>query len=405
MTEKKSLQAWYNEGRFTYDQKAVINKFGVNDYYPKYTLQDLRKLWYWNDILLRNAYKLEKSFGDQPVYQMNFFSAWWNNNLIIVISGEDVYLAKLIVYEMPHREMNEIFEVFSVGLGTLYEVKNKTSEWIEKLKEDNPILCGICTMKLNVIYFDDYNSPAFPVSYGYENEKIKRIEVDFNSARWNPDAHFKPLDIAMVFNNEWVHACVYLGWDRDNNEYKVCHARYDSSLNKDLVRIESWEKFLFGVITPYQRKIIRYHPVIAFKKTDEIIKHIAKCVEGEENYYSRSNLKKGPFRIRSYGNYENSNNCENFTNRCVLGLDFSELNERKKDASSRARELNIQENLGKTNYQLDKLTSYIPWTTINKIKEHRRSSGYENFEIMRDGIKMDACIEVQPKTNIFKRYG
>ena len=40
--------------------------------------------------------------------------------------------------------------------------------------------------------------------------------------------------------------------------------------------------------------------------------------------------------------------------------------------------------------------------TKNKIKEYKRGSGYESFEIMRDGIKMDACIEVQPKTSIFK---
>jgi hypothetical protein len=83
---------------------------------------------------------------------------------------------------MPYREMNEIFEVFSVGLGTLYEVKNKTSEWIERLKEDNPIR-GIHTTKLSVAYYDDYNSPVFPVLYGHGNEQIKRIEVDFNSAR------------------------------------------------------------------------------------------------------------------------------------------------------------------------------------------------------------------------------
>jgi hypothetical protein len=120
----------------------------------------------------------------------------------MVISGKDVYFAKLIVYEMPHREMNEIFEVFCVGLGTLYEVKNKTRELIEKLKGDNPILCGIHTTTLNVSYYDDYNSPVFPILYGRGNEQIKRIEVDFYSAKNNPDGYFKPLDIAMVFNSE-----------------------------------------------------------------------------------------------------------------------------------------------------------------------------------------------------------
>jgi hypothetical protein len=35
---KKSLQAWYNSGDITYNQKEIISKFGVNDYYPEYPL-------------------------------------------------------------------------------------------------------------------------------------------------------------------------------------------------------------------------------------------------------------------------------------------------------------------------------------------------------------------------------
>jgi len=41
---KKTLQQWYNDDHFTYEQKSVINKFGVNDYYPEYTSRDLRKI-------------------------------------------------------------------------------------------------------------------------------------------------------------------------------------------------------------------------------------------------------------------------------------------------------------------------------------------------------------------------
>jgi len=87
-------------------------------------------------------------------------------------------------------------------------------------------------------------------------------------------------------------------------------------------------------------------------------------VEGEENYFSRSNLKKGPFRIKKRDEYESSNNCENFVNRCVFGLDFSELGEKKAEEKiqgyERKTELNIAENLNKTKGELDRLTNNIP---------------------------------------------
>jgi hypothetical protein len=62
--------------------------------------------------------------------------------------------------------------------------------------------------------------------------------------------------------------------------------------------------------------------------------------------------------------------------------------------------------LNKTKSELDGLVYNVPWSRVNetknKIKEYKRNSGYESFDIMRDGIKMDACIEVQPKSSIFK---
>ncbi|CAG8455464.1 12953_t:CDS:2 [Ambispora gerdemannii] len=81
--------------------------------------------------------------------------------------------------------------------------------------------------------------------------------------------------------------------------------------------------------------MLRYHPVIAFKKTDEIIKHIANCAEGQETYYSEE--KKRKFDI-------DDNNCENFTNRCVLG---------NKYGTTRTTELNIEEQLNNTKSDLD----------------------------------------------------
>jgi len=143
--------------------------------------------------------------------------------------------------------------------------------------------------------------------------------------------------------------------------------------------------------------MLRYHPVVAFKRTDEIIKHIANCVEGQETYYSPR--KKNYFSI-------NDNNCENFTNRCVLGLDFSQLAEtkkEKKDGTPRKRELNIEEQLNKTKGDLDALNNYnTPWSRINEINGYRRASGYESFDVNRDGVRMETNVEVQPKSSIFK---
>jgi hypothetical protein len=55
----------------------------------------------------------------------------------------------------------------------------------------------------------------------------------------------------------------------------------------------------------------RYHPVIAFKNPEDIIKHIAELINQGDS-----------FNI-AY------NNCEHFANKCVLGLDFSEHAEMK----------------------------------------------------------------------------
>jgi len=80
---KKSLQEWYNSNDITYNQKEIIKKFGVGDYYPEHELKDFRKIYYWNNILERNIGKLGHSFNvnEDLIRQMNFFSTWWNNNL------------------------------------------------------------------------------------------------------------------------------------------------------------------------------------------------------------------------------------------------------------------------------------------------------------------------------------
>jgi len=393
------------------NKKNIINNFGVNDYYPEYALRDLKKLWYWNAILKRNINKLEGNFGDSPIRQMNFFSTWWNNNLILVICDHNgMNSIHLIVCELTHKKMDQIFEIFCVEIaGTWLDgAKHKTREIQEKLKSNNPILYGTLVGSLEVDYNPDSNHYRFPVIYGggmfKDKEEVKRIELsnakpgearlrskleDFTQAKNNPDDFFKPLDMVMIIREDgkMVHTCIYLG------NGKICHARFQG---EGKVKIENWKDFLFEVMSPIEEKIIRYHPVIAFKNPEEIIRHIAKCVEGEANYYSES--KKGSFLI--FDNSGNSNNCENFVNGCVLGINYSELADRRWNLTSNS--FNLQEQINSTNSKLDNLTSYTPWSKISEIKGHRRQAGYENFDINRDGISMEAYVEVQPKTTIFK---
>jgi len=70
--------------------------------------------------------------------------------------------------------------------------------------------------------------------------------------------------------------------------------------------------------------MLRYHPVIAFKKPEKIIEHIAKIFEGKDRYFG----VKGDFEL-SGTQVIQANNCECFVNRAVLGLNFSELATRR----------------------------------------------------------------------------
>jgi len=67
--------------------------------------------------------------------------------------------------------------------------------------------------------------------------------------------------------------------------------------------------------------IIIHRPKNAFKNPDTIIKHIAKCVEGKDEYFREF----GEIKIKIEKKGDKANDCGHFTNRCVLGLDFSEL--------------------------------------------------------------------------------
>jgi len=143
-------------------------------------------------------------------------------------------------------------------------------------------------------------------------------------------------------------------------------------------------------------KIIRYHPVVPFKHKNKIIEHIAKSITTRYSCSSQHKIPSTSFEDNNYYDLEN-NNCKHMVNKCVLGLNFSELAETEKYKNSYTKELNIPEKLNETNREFDRKYNYI--VSASEI----RGYGERAFDVNRDGVNMfDTCIEVQPKTSIFK---
>jgi hypothetical protein len=125
--------------------------------------------------------------------------------------------------------MGEIIQKFGIGGYDSYRynldsAKNRAAEIEGRLQGNNPILYNEPT-SLTISYDDNYYSSNFP-SY-YKDGEVQRTEVPFSSAKSNPDAYFKPLDIAKILsqytNSEgqrtyMVHGCIYLG------NSKICQA-------------------------------------------------------------------------------------------------------------------------------------------------------------------------------------
>jgi len=382
------LYNWNKSGDITDDRKNVISKFisASPDSTFEYYRGDLKKIYYWDDILERN--KSNINIPDK-VQQIRFFSAYWNNNLMTVVNGDGSYGVWLIVYEMPSQQMEEVIQKFEVTdcNGFRYDLeraKDRSWEIINKVRGDNPILYDE-SKSLTTSYDDGYSSSNFP-SY-YDNGEVKRIEVPFSSAKSNPDAYFKPLDIAKIFKYEnkekapyMVHACVYLG------NRKVAHA-----VGSGVVKIDSWDEF-FSILSS-ANKMIRYHPVVSFKRPEKIIEHIAKCIEGNDRYFG----VKGEFSVSGRDEIQ-ANNCECFVNRTVLGLNFSELVSRRVKGWAGSVFSSVKGQLSTNESQLGNLTSSMPYSKINEINGYKNQA-IENSgqsSLMRDGLQMQAVISVVP---------
>ncbi|CAG8773981.1 31264_t:CDS:2, partial [Racocetra persica] len=104
-----------------------------------------------------------------------------------------------------------------------------------------------------------------------------------------------------------------------------------------------------------------------------------QVISYENDYSLIDDFPSGSFDI-------DNNNCEHFANRCVLGMNVSELNDKRE--GKKYRNINIQENLNDTNSRLEYLGSY-PSSKINEI------NSYKTYQ--PQGILMEDRIEVSPK--------
>lgn len=394
MVIRKTLQQWYNQGEFNSEKKNVMNKFGVSDNYPEYASWDLWKLWYLDEIYRR---KKPNVYG--RIQKMIFFSTWWNNNLAVVINGEGSYGVYAIIYEMPWKNMSEVLETKWIDSGLDWsDAKSKAYNVEGKLKGDNPIL---------------YKSPSLELEYS-SNYRFRDVQIDTlyspSSVESSPDSYLKPLDIIRKYwwnsqkNREELHAAVYLG------NGKICHAvptkagsygGYSYSYaNSDYyggcyasgggkIEIIDLGTYLtrFGKTT----RITRNHPLVPYKHKDKVISNLAEGVEGDERYYS----KRGEFDIAT-------NNCEQFSNLAVHGVDISELVEKKKvdkrsPEAQRTKPYNIESKVSSSNSFFNGLTSSYQRSRINQIEDYTKS-GAVGKGVMYEGIKLDSRIEVEPKS-------
>jgi hypothetical protein len=269
---------------------------GVNDY-DYHHLQDLKKMLECENAAQRLAYI------PGEVHQINFFSTWFNNNCATVICGEHgSHELRLIIHEPRQGEMEENLESREIANYLSYgEVQSRADHIEDRLKNsENPIL-QVHTGQID----------AFAHAYrGISLDELPMIRRSNLTTNLNPDIQLKPFDIVRrpgsSFSSSIIHSGIYLG------DSKIAHLPDKDSR----VKIDYWSSFLGNC----SGGLVRYHPVIPYKHQDKIngIKeHIARAVASSDyEDYGISGAWQGSNRTNG--------NCQHFSNRCVLGLDFSE---------------------------------------------------------------------------------
>ncbi|RHZ35951.1 hypothetical protein [endosymbiont GvMRE of Glomus versiforme] len=386
---KNTLQNWYNNGNINYYEKQRLNTMGVNDY-DYHNLQDLKKMLECEEVAKRRLYIPGK------VRQINFFSTWFNNNCAIVISGEyNNYDLRLIIHEPRQGAMPEVLEDRLIITSPSYgEMQTRDSSLERGLRYgENPIL-----------EVHDGIIDAFEHAYRCVSlDELPLIKVTNLTTASNPDTQLKPFDIVKRPLQFGVghHSAIYLGNEKVAHVYAPVASggvalafsigsssggsssgSYSASryaFDAQGVHIGSWTDFLANT----GGTVERYHPIIPYKKEDTIIEHIARGVSSKE-------YKEGQYSLTGIfqGFKPNEGNCQHFSNRCVLGLNFSE------QATKFKKKIPLREEIRDVNENFSNLTirSYGELGSNRQQVNNAVQSWRNNYQ----GQQFEAKIEVKP---------
>lgn len=389
-----TLQNWYNNGNISYSEKQRLNTMGMNDY-DYYSLSDLRKVLECEEVAQRCLYVPGK------VHQINFFSTWFNNNCAAVICGEHgSHALRLVIHEPRWGGMEEILESWQTANYLSYgEAQHKVGNMEKFLKGGtNPIL-QVHTGIINAFsdaFWEKITLDRLPL--------IKRTTLTTTS---NPDTQLKPFDIVrrplqISFKGIGNHSAIYLGNGKVAHVYAPVSSigvasafsvgsssggsvlgSYSASryaFDKQGAHIGDWTEFLAET----SGTVERYHPVIPYKEqdgTNGIINHIARAVSSKE-------YKEGQYSLTGIfqGGKPNEGNCQHFSNRCVLGLNFSE------EGTKFKKKVPLADEISDTDDLFDNLTIRGDLEGSRRQVNDAVKSWRDNYQ----GQKFEAKIEVRP---------
>lgn len=390
-------------------KNQTLIKLGI-DNSQLYSSSQLEKLLYWDEIIKRKQPKISGR-----IQNMLFFSAYWNNDLLTVINGEGNYGLHLLVYEFGSESKPEILEVRWISdYFDLEQAGKKSHEVREKLTGEMPILYKYSAIQLK--YENNYNFPEVIVS---------EFNLPDSYLVNNPDKYFKPLDIVRVRTRvngrDLNHAGIYLG------NGKVCHVRANRNDFQSIFRdVEggvddnsySYDNYYLGtgdengwlevvdlsnfnmVIGNNPHGLERLHSLIPYKNHEWVLQDMAKSLVGAKAYFSedkRSKFKVGVYDDKSRDNYGQSNNCQNYANLLIHGIDVSQHSERSKLEKNHptAKQVknfgNLECKIKESHCFFNSLTQQSESETVSKLKK------MINFSNHHQGNEIEAKVEVRPK--------
>ena len=258
------------------------------------------------------------------IKEVERFNTWWNNNIATVITYyNDYYRTFLLVYDPVYSTYQPA--VFPVDKDCDYWGKGRgrgkwtylsgargEAKWLREELKDTYKEYGKNPILLIHPYANEYKPFSWVVDSPYvvKNQvgsSTKTIDVPLFFVGYNSstpadlDKHFRPLDIVQVkcvdnwLGKRFYHVGFYLGND------SVFHF----SRENNAVEKTSWSGFL----RDSTKKIIRYHPIIPFKRYLEVVR---QAVWAKDN-----NFRKGNYNLPN-------RNCEHFSNMCIYGINFSQ---------------------------------------------------------------------------------